>query len=118
MRKSSAAAAMWLALACGSPTFPDRPPTITGGIVGIGPEVPFGGARSVWVKDDPGDPCGIVFTATDDTEIGVRRDDDAIDPRAFGTLAVGQEVRVWSGAIAESCPGQGHADAIEILLQA
>lgn len=108
-------ALLCVVLACGAPTFPDRQPTIAGEVVGIGAEVPFGSARSVWVKESPADPCGIVFRVTEDTEIGARASDDSVDPRRFDDLAIGRDVRVWSGPIAESCPGQGRADAIEIL---
>lgn len=103
-----------LVMGCGSITFPERTPTIQGEIVGIGDDTPFGGATTIWVKEDPDEQCGIVFQTTE-AFIGERVDDGLIRQRDFDRLARGQQVRVWAGAIAESCPGQGSAGAIEIL---
>lgn len=100
--------------ACGSLTFPDEAPSIQGDIVGIGDDTPFGGATTIWVKEDPDDPCGVVF-GTDEAFIGRRLSDGEVREIDFDQLAIGQTVRVWSGPIAESCPGQGSADAIEVL---
>jgi len=99
---------------CGSITFPERTPTVLGEIVGIGDGTPLGGATTIWVKEDPDEACGIVFQ-TDKTFIGDRLDSGLIRQRDFDQLALGQRVRVWAGAIAESCPAQGSAGAIEIV---
>ncbi len=104
-----------IAAACGSLTFPERPPTIDGDIVGVGPEIPFGGLRTIWVKEAPEAPCGIVFTVTESTDIGERQPDGSIAERSFADLVVGRMVRVWSGAVAESCPGQSRATVIELI---
>ncbi len=103
-----------LAAACGSLAFPDGPPTIDGDIVGVGGEIPFGGPRTIWVKEAPDAPCGIVFTVTDATEILERQPDGSLAERSFSDLVVGRTVRVWSGAVAESCPGQARATAIAL----
>lgn len=116
MKRVAGLCAIALALACGGLVFPERTPSIVGNIVEIGRDAPFGGAKTVWVKQDPSDECGIVFLA-DQAFIGDRPNDLAIRERDFDHLDVGQRVRVWAGAIAESCPAQGSADAIEILAE-
>jgi hypothetical protein len=104
-----------LAAACGSITFPDRDPTIRGDIVGIGSDIPFGGEDTIWVKEMPDSPCGIVFTVTESTDIGEQQPDGSIAERSFGDLTVGRTVRVWSRFVAESCPGQSLATDIELV---
>jgi hypothetical protein len=105
-----------LAAACNSLTFPDGDPAIQGEIVGVGPDTPFNGQNTIWVKETPESPCGIVFTVTESTNIGAELPDGSISEHSFADLAVGLVVRVWaSGGIAESCPGQGRADAIELI---
>lgn len=105
-----------LAAACGSLTFPDRDPVIQGEIVGVGLDIPFGGENTIWVKETPESPCGIVFAVTESTDIGERQPDGSIEEGPFSDLTVGRTVRVWaSGAIAESCPAQGRASDIELL---
>ncbi len=105
-----------LAPACNSLTFPDSNPVIQGAIVGVGADIPFGGENTIWVKETPQSPCGIVFTVTESTNIGSELPDGSITEHSFADLAVGLVVRVWaSGGIAESCPGQGRADAIELI---
>ena len=103
-------------VACGSPTFPDREPTLEGEIVGIGDAVPFGSQRTIWVKAAPDAACGVVFRVEAGTDIGERRPDDSVEERRFEDLSVGQRVKSWSGAVAESCPGQATVDAVEIVL--
>lgn len=114
MKRAAGFCAIALALGCGDLVFPERSPSIVGSIVEIGRDVPFGDAKTIWVKQDASDQCGIVFLA-DQAFIGDRPDARLIRRRAFDHLDVGQRVRVWAGAIAESCPAQGSADAIEIL---
>lgn len=102
------------AVGCGSPTFPDREPTLEGEIVGVGDTVPFGSQRTIWVKAAPDAACGVVFRVQAGTDIGERRPDNSVEDRRFEDLRVGQRVKIWSGAVAESCPGQATADAVEI----
>ncbi len=104
-----------VAAACGSITFPEQPPAIQGDIVGVGPEVPFGSQRTIWVKEAPDAPCGIVFTVTDATEIGEQQPDFSIEARTFADLVVGRTVRVWARVVMDSCPGQARADAVELI---
>jgi hypothetical protein len=113
-------ASLWiavLAVACSSLTFPNRDPTIQGDIVGVGSEIPFGSDRSIWVKETPVAPCGIVFGVTESTEIGETAPDGSIVERTFDDLTVGGTVRVWAagGIVAESCPGQARAGVIELV---
>ncbi|MGH7540162.1 MAG: DUF3221 domain-containing protein [Gemmatimonadota bacterium] len=116
--KSANAASLLLAMlpvACGSVTFPDRDPTIHGDIVGVGPQIPFGGEDRFWVKETPDAPCGIVFRVVVSTEIGERQPGGSIEERSFSELVVGRSVRVWARAVADSCPAQARADAIELI---
>jgi len=89
-------------------------PALEGQIVGIGSAIPFGGERTIWVKAMPESPCGVVYTVDSGTDIRARQADGSIQSGVFDDLLMGQPVRVWSGPIAESCPGQADADAIEI----
>ncbi len=114
------AALVWvavLAVGCSSLTFPDQDPTIQGDIVGVGSEIPFGGDHSIWVKETPDAPCGIVFGITGSTEIGERQPDGSIAERSFEDLTIDRTVRVWAagGTVAESCPGQARASVIELI---
>ncbi len=113
---AAVAAGVGSANGCQSPTFPDGDPTLEGEIFGIGNTVPFGSERTVWVKAAADSPCGIVFLVEAETDIGARQPDDSVEDRRFEDLAVGHRVRIWSGDVAESCPGQAAADAIEIVL--
>ncbi|MDX1579405.1 MAG: hypothetical protein R3266_13040, partial [Gemmatimonadota bacterium] len=96
-------------------TFPDREPTIRGDVVGIEAGFPFDGPRTIWVKETPDAACGIVFRVDDDTEIGERTPRGDIAERRFENIGLGYTLNVWSGAVAESCPGQAVADVIEII---
>jgi len=116
MKRAVGFLAMSTMLGCASLTFPDRVPSITGEIIEMGEDTIFanGDAGAIWVKESPTDPCGIVFR-THEAEIGDRLDDGSVRERGVADLAVGQQVRVWAGAIADSCPAQGIAEAIEIV---
>lgn len=120
----------WLAVAtlgaalvqagCDSSTGPELPgsaPAITGPIVARNVDTPTSDGRpTIHVKEIPNDPCGIIFALEPDTEIARRTDEDALVAAAVDELTVGLPVRVWArGGIAESCPAQGVADAVEIL---
>jgi hypothetical protein len=95
--------------------FPDRQETIMGDVVGIEDQNPFDSPRALWVKEQPDSPCGIVFRVTDETEIGERQPDGTIAERRYEDIGLGYTIRVWSGAVAESCPGQSTANVIEII---
>lgn len=107
--------AVALFLACGSLAFPDAEPAIEGEVVGAGPDIPFGGEGRFWVKEAPDAPCGIVFGVTGSTTIGERQPDGSISELSPDDVTVGRTVRVWAGPIAESCPGQGEAEAVELI---
>lgn len=115
MKRAIATLLTVLAVACGSITFPERDPTIHGDIVGVGPDIPFGGENTIWVKEAPESPCGIVFTVTGSTDIGEPQPDGSIAERSFSDLTVERTVRVWSDFVAESCPGQSRANVIELV---
>lgn len=113
-------------------TLPGNEPAQTGVIVEIDAR-PFGAAtgaaavqeedddgrltlvpRSIWVKEDPAEACGIVWTLDAGTDVLVRTG-SALRRAVDGDLAVDRPVRVWTdGAIAESCPAQGLASAVEL----
>lgn len=105
-------------LACAEVDFPQRNPTMEGVIVGIGRETSFDkSGKTIWVKETPDAQCGIIFSVGGNTFIGERTPGITIT-RSFEDLAVGQGVRVWipfNNFVASSCPGQGGADAIEIV---
>lgn len=106
---------------CDGPTdleLPAGEPTIEGPIVAR--DVPLGIADdevpTVHVKRDDDDSCGIIFAVEDFTEIVRRTGAGALVPAGVEDLEVGRRVRVWArGGIAESCPAQGRAEAVELL---
>lgn len=67
------------------------------------------------VKHEPGEQCGVVFRVDARTDLLQRTATGTIERARFEDMVVGREVRVWAGAIAESCPGQALATAIELL---
>ncbi|MFW6078121.1 MAG: DUF3221 domain-containing protein [Gemmatimonadota bacterium] len=111
-----------IAFGCASPTEApyDRDPTIDGLIVALDVEADSfdEGEPTVHVKEEVDDECGIIFGLDASTEI-TRRDaggDDRI-PASIEDLDTGDAVRVWArGGIADSCPQQGFAEAIEIVV--
>jgi len=100
------------------PELPDRDATIQGPIVARDLDTSFRdpGQPTLHVKEGDDDPCGIIFTVEESTVV-VRRNaiGERIDARVRD-LTVGTRVRVWSdGAVADSCPAQARAEAVEIL---
>lgn len=106
---------------CGGPTdleLPAGEATIEGPIVAR--DVPLGIADdevpTVHVKRDDDDSCGIIFAVEDFTVIARLTGGRALVPAVVEELEVGRRVRVWArGAIAESCPAQGRAEAVVLL---
>lgn len=103
-----------LLLACGSPSEPDSPATIEGPIVARNVGLPSVSSPSIHVKEHADAPCGIVF-GLGDAEIMRQTGDGSVEEADVEDLTVGLRVRVWSGAVAESCPGQSSADTVVIL---
>ena len=111
-----------LVIACGSPTDVDAPydrePSIEGPIVALDVQADSfdDGEPTVHVKSDPDDACGIIFGLDGSTEITRRAHDDDRSPASVDDLDVGDVVRAWArGGIADSCPQQGLAEALEIV---
>jgi hypothetical protein len=103
-----------LATGCTSASEPDGPPAITGSIVARDVTIPIG-SPSIHVKETLATPCGIVFRMGLTTRVLRRSADGRITRESQSDLRIGQQVSVWAGAIAESCPGQGTAEVIEII---
>lgn len=106
----------WLLLiaACGSSLEPpDGMATVTGEIVAVNHSMAVG-LPSIHVKTTPTESCGIVFNTSDAT-ITRRFVDGRIVMATSSELTVGTRVSVWSGAVAESCPGQARATYVQIL---
>jgi hypothetical protein len=104
-------------VACGSPTdteLPSRAPTIEGSIVAVGTRTTDASLTTIHVKTNASDNCGIVFNVQKSTVIVRRSSSDDYDAVRADALVVGKHVRVWTKVVAESCPGQAGADAIEI----
>jgi hypothetical protein len=70
---------------------------------------------SIHVKEDTSDQCGVIFGINASTEIARRTSDGGTRSATVTDLKVGEEVVVWSGPVAESCPAQGIADRVEVL---
>lgn len=103
-----------VATACQSTSEPDGAPAITGWIVVRNATIPAG-SPSIHVKETLATPCGIVFRMGLTTRVLRRSSDGKITRASQSDLSVGKQVRVWAGAIAESCPGQGTAEVVEII---
>jgi hypothetical protein len=101
-------------VACRSTSEPDGPPAITGSIVARNVTIPAG-SPSIHVKETLATPCGIVFRMDFSTRVLRRSADGRITRASQSDLSVGHQVKVWAGAIAESCPGQGTAEVVEII---
>ena len=98
-----------LLTACASTTeVPDGEPTVDGAVISVSP-------ASVHIRA-AGDQCGIVFRVDDDTRILLQQPDDRVTPSSIDVIRPGARARAWTdGPIAESCPGQGHADVILLV---
>ncbi len=105
---------------CSSPSdleLPDTRATIEGPIVARDVATSFSdeGQPTFHVKEGDDDPCGIIFTVEEFTEIARRNATGELIEARVEELTVGTRVRVWArGGIAESCPAQGRAEAVEI----
>ncbi|MDH3735329.1 MAG: hypothetical protein OEU54_17490 [Gemmatimonadota bacterium] len=115
-----ATAGLWTAGCSNAFELPDREPAIAGEIVAVGEPSPAPGSSiliTVHVKETPtsGDPCGIIFRVTPDTNIGVRPVGGPPYPVGLERLRVGAFLSAWDrGGVAESCPAQAEALAIEL----
>ena len=106
-----------LCASCSSdPELPDDPSAMTGAIVARNIPTPVGAGRpTLHVKTNPADACGVIFAIDSKTELLARTSNNQVREADLSEFTVGAKVRVWSGAIAESCPGQGVADTMELL---
>ena len=115
--KSSSALIAALALSCNSPILPGEEPTIEGAIHArslVPSSAP--GRSTVHVKESATDPCGIIFSSDDQTGLGARDASGVVRTIPLEQFEVGARVRAWArGAIAESCPMQAAALALELL---
>ena len=104
-----------LLVGCGPRAVPGTP-TLVGVIVSVnGVRAGGQGAPRVHVKTTSEDPCGIIFSVDAGTEILTRDARDRLAEVPLDSLTRGRSVRVWSGPVAESCPGQSQAFTIELL---
>lgn len=113
-----------LGFACESGiTTPDRAPTLEGILVGVNgcdfteaciAVVPDSIWR-VWIKEDEADPCG-VYLGVDRSTALVVREGSAIRAALPEEFVPWRPARAWvvGNVIAESCPGQAAAEAIEL----
>ena len=109
--------ALLVLTACASPRPPDTEPTIRGVIVDLTPGPDGTGLVLIVWHDSLGevyDLDSIAATVGEDTEL-FDRDGNVI---GFADLQVRDVVDAWfSGAIAESYPPQGTADAVRVIGQ-
>ena len=102
--------------ACQSPPGPSGPPAISGVIVGRDQTISMGGPPTLHVKKTVNEECGIIFTIRDPVLVQRRSSSGALTAASISELTIGREVAVWAkGGIAESCPAQAGALAIQIL---
>ena len=69
----------------------------------------------VWVKADQDDNCGVLFAVDRGTDLLIR-EGTALRRAAPEEFTPWRPVRAWSpdGAVADSCPGQATARAVEL----
>jgi hypothetical protein len=102
--------------ACNEPSIPDDPAAMTGDIVARNVPTPSTGTLpTIHVKTSSTDPCGVIFGINSSTVLRRRVAGGELRSARIDDLVVGTDVRVWAGAIADSCPGQGVATAVEII---
>ena len=117
-----AATVGWAACDSGITT-PDSQPTLTGILVGVNgcdftelclTVVPDSISR-VWVKTDENDPCGVTLSVDRRTDLVVRVG-SALRRARPEDFTPWRPVHAWvrGDVIAESCPGQGGAQALEL----
>ena len=104
-------------------TTPDRDPTFLGILVGLNgcdftevcPLVIPGVVETAWVKNDLEDPCGVILTVDEDTEL-LLREGSALRRAAPADFTPFRDVAAWvvGDVVAESCPAQGLAESIEL----
>lgn len=109
-----------LAACAGMFSLPDEEPTIAGEIVAVTGTQPGSASPvvTVHIKTTPVDmdACGIIFRVTADTDIGITASDGTLREGEVADLRIGSLARAWaSGGVAESCPAQATAAAIELL---
>jgi hypothetical protein len=116
IRITAGVIAIAFASACQSASGPSGPPAISGVIVGRDQSISIGGPPTVHVKETVNEECGIIFTIRDPVLVQRRSPGGALTPASISELTIGREVAVWArGGIAESCPAQAGALAIQII---
>src|SRR5262245_29996146 len=88
--------------------------SMTGSIVARDVRISIGNAPTVHVKENTGDPCGVIFLVRGSTAI-LRRTGSGVRPTTYSELTIGSNVKVWTSIILDSCPGQASAQRIELL---
>jgi hypothetical protein len=111
--------ARWLLVAaigagCKPVSEPGGTPVITGVIVARNDQTPFDGPLTVHVKETEDAECGIVFTLGRSTRVQRRASGGMLTLGSTTDLTIGRHVAVWTDVVAESCPGQAGAKAVEI----
>jgi hypothetical protein len=105
---------MMLTAACAQPRLPDREPGLEGTVLRRDTAYNLPIQRPTMFVRGEDDPCGIIFVVDEDTEV-LRRRDGKLVKGSEGDALVGTRVRVWYSGVAESCPGQSHAEVVEVL---
>jgi hypothetical protein len=97
---------------CSTPSEPDAW-WYTGVIVERDVSIPIGEPPTIHVKEAVTDQCGIVFLVRPSTWIRFQGS-GLLNRRSYSDLQVGTKVRVRTGLVLESCPGQASAEMVEI----
>ena len=87
----------------------------TGLIVARDLAISIGSPPTIHVKESEQEECGVVYVVRESTPISRRDPNGRLARATVSDLTVGKRVTVWSDFIAESCPAQGGALAVEIL---
>ena len=101
-------------MGCESSSGPSGLPAITGPIVERDRSTSIGGPPTVHVKETVDEECGIIFVIRSPVRIQRRAPNGSVMNASLSDLTVGRRVAVWADAIAESCPAQAAALAVEI----
>ena len=99
---------------CGSSLSEPAKSGMTGTIVARDVATSGGSAPTVHIKAD-NDNCGVIYVVDDHTELLLRKTDGKLARASLSEFTVGRRATVWANAVADSCPGQSYAEALEIF---
>lgn len=113
--RSLSLAALMAITACNPSILPSTPSVHEGVIVERDRPTSFEQTLpTIWVKETVEEECGVIYVVTPGTDLFARTG-SGVEEIGVDRLAVGATVRIWTDIVLTSCPGQGRADAVELI---